>query len=91
VILVQLVHAVTGVKAAKQYQFDLSTLHQLHTSISGSEPSALLNMLQPSSWGAHKQQQQKQQQAQQQQQKQRIVELKCDGKPLLTLDLQAIM
>jgi hypothetical protein len=56
-ILVQLVHAVTGVKAAKQCLFDLSALQQLHTRVNGSESCALLNMLIPSNWGAQKQQQ----------------------------------
>jgi ankyrin repeat protein len=73
-VVVQLVHAATGVKASKQYQFELGTLQRLHDSTCGPEQCALLNMLQPPpGWSAPEQQQQ------QQQQQQRVVELKYDG------------
>jgi ankyrin repeat protein len=63
-VTVQLVHAITGVKAAKLYKLELHTLEQLlavHSSVSQTS-SVLLNLLRPPmGWSSQEQQQQQQQ------------------------------
>jgi hypothetical protein len=53
-ITVQLVHAVSGVKAAKLYKLELRTLERLLAVHSGQTSSVLLNLLRPHQVGVHK-------------------------------------